>query len=65
MSLFTWILIIAAVAIVVAFVWGLVKPSLPRRTGSAGQVGMGGDGRDGYRGVAPSPNESTGPSTNF
>lgn len=62
MNLFTWILVIAAVAIVVAFVWGLVKPSLPRRTGSVGQVGMGGDGRDGYRGVSPDPNSPNGPS---
>jgi hypothetical protein len=63
--MFTWILIIAAVAVVVTLVWGLVKPSLPRRTGSVGQVGMGGDGRDGYRGAAPSPNDSTGSSTSL
>lgn len=65
--MFTWILIIAAVAVVITFVWGLVRPSLPRRggPGSVGQVGMGGDGRDGYRGAGPSPNDSTGPGTSL
>ncbi|MEU0314656.1 hypothetical protein [Nocardioides sp. NPDC006273] len=62
MNLFTWILVVAAVAVVITLVWGLVRPSLPRRTGSVGQVGMGGDGRDGYRGASPDPNGPQGPS---